>query len=47
MSYREGAIGYLDFIQAVKTAMDTELDYIDAYAKLLESKFNIEYYKNK
>lgn len=47
LSYREGAIGYLDFIQAVKTAMDTELDYIDAYAKLLESKFNIEYYKNK
>lgn len=47
LSYREGAIGYLDFIQAVKTAMDTELNYIDAYAKLLESKFNIEYYKNK
>jgi cobalt-zinc-cadmium resistance protein CzcA len=47
LSYKEGATGYLDFIQAVKTAMDTELSYVDAYEKLLESKFNIEYYKNK
>lgn len=47
LSYQKGATGYLDFIQAMKTAMDTELSYVDAYAKLLESKFNIEYYKSK
>lgn len=47
LSYREGAIGYLDFIQAVATAMQTELSYVEAYAKLLETKFNLEYYKSK
>lgn len=47
LSYREGQIGYLDFIQALKTTMDVEFSYIDAYQKLLETKFNIEYYQNK
>lgn len=47
LSYREGQIGYLDFIQALKTTMDVEFSYIDAYQKLLETKFNIEYYRNK
>ena len=47
LSYQEGATGYLDFIQAAQSAMDTELSYIDAYAKLLESKFNTEYYKTR
>lgn len=47
LSYQEGATGYLDFIQAAQSAMDTELSYIGAYAKLLESKFNTEYYKTR
>lgn len=47
LSYREGQIGYIDFIQALKTTMDVEFSYIDAYQKLLETKFNIEYYRNK
>lgn len=46
LSYREGQIGYLDFIQALKATMDVELSYIDAYHKLLETKINIEYYQN-
>lgn len=47
LSYREGQIGYLDFIQALKATMDVELSYIDAYHKLLETKLNIEYYRSK
>ncbi len=47
LSYREGQIGYLDFIQALKATMNVELNYIDAYHKLLETKLNIEYYRSK
>lgn len=47
LSYREGKIGYLDFIQALKATMDVELSYIDAYQKLLETKIYIEYYRSK
>lgn len=44
VSYREGSIGYLDFIQSVNDALTTEMNYVEAYTKLLESKYNLLYY---
>ena len=44
LSYQEGSIGYLDFIQAVNGALTTEMNYVEAYTKLLEAKYNLIYY---
>ena len=44
LSYREGSIGYLDLIQALTDAMNTEQSYIDAFAKLLDTKYKLLYY---
>lgn len=44
LSYKMGNIGYLDFIQAVNDAITTEKNYVEAYTKLLESKYNLLYY---
>jgi cobalt-zinc-cadmium resistance protein CzcA len=45
LSYREGAIGYLDFIQSMQSTLRTELDYLEAYGQLLETISNIRYYQ--
>lgn len=44
LSYQAGSIGYLDFIQAVNGALTTEMNYVEAYTKLLEAKYNLIYY---
>lgn len=44
VSYREGSIGYLDFIQALTDAMTTEQGYVDALAKQLDTKYKLLYY---
>ena len=44
VSYRAGSIGYLDFIQATSDALATEMGYVEAYAKLLETKYELLYY---
>ena len=44
VSYREGSIGYLDFIQSMNDALTTEMNYVDTYTRMLESKYNLIYY---
>ncbi len=44
LSYREGSIGYLDFIQSMNDALATEMNYVDTYTRMLESKYNLIYY---
>lgn len=44
LSYRAGSIGYLDFIQAVNDALTTEMSYVEAYTRMLESKYQLLYY---
>ena len=44
LSYREGSIGYLDFIQSMNDALTTEMNYVDTYTRMLESKYNLIYY---
>lgn len=43
-SYREGSIGYLDFIQIMNDALDTEKNYIDTYTRLLGTQYELLYY---
>ena len=44
LSYREGSIGYLDFIQSMNDALATEMNFVDTYTRMLESKYNLIYY---
>lgn len=44
LTYREGATGYLEFIQNLHEAVQTEIDYIDVYGRYLETKLNLKYY---
>lgn len=47
LAYREGASDYVGFIQNMKDATQTELDYWDAYAACLNARFNLLYYYNQ
>lgn len=44
VSYREGSIGYLDFIQIANDALTTEMNYVETYTNLLETKYNLLFY---
>ena len=46
VAYREGATDYVGFIQNMKDATQTELDYWNAYAACLNARFNLLYYYN-
>jgi cobalt-zinc-cadmium resistance protein CzcA len=44
LSYREGAIDYLEFLQHVKAAMRIEIQAWDALEAYLNSRFQLEYF---
>ena len=43
-SYKEGAIGYTDFIQNTKEASKVQLDYWAAYGEYMINRMNLLYY---
>ena len=43
-SYKEGAIGYTDFIQNMKEASKVQLDYWAAYGEYMINRMNLLYY---
>jgi len=46
VSYREGAIDYISFLQNVKDAIQIEFDYWNAYGNYLDSRFKVDYFIN-
>ena len=44
LSYREGAIDYLGFIQNMKDAVKIQLDYWDTYGEYITNRMNLLYY---
>ena len=43
-SYKEGAIGYIDFIQNMKDAAKVQLDYWTAYGEYMTNRMNMIYF---
>ncbi len=43
--YREGATGYLEFIQNMKDATQVQLDYWDCFGEYMKSRFKLEFIK--
>ena len=43
-SYKEGAIGYIDFIQNMKEAAKVQLDYWTVYGEYMTNRMNMIYY---
>ncbi len=44
LAYRQGAIGYIAFLQNVRDAMQLEFNAQEAFANYLEARFNLEYF---
>ncbi|NMM49956.1 CusA/CzcA family heavy metal efflux RND transporter [Marinigracilibium pacificum] len=47
LSYREGAIDYVAFLQNIQSAISIEIDAWNAYEMYMTSKFKVEYLLNK
>jgi cobalt-zinc-cadmium resistance protein CzcA len=47
LAYREGALDYTSFTQLISTAIETELDAIDAINNYLNAKFELAYFQNE
>ncbi|MCO6024916.1 TolC family protein [Prevotella cerevisiae] len=45
LTYKEQETNYLEFIQNMHDAVQIEMGYLDAYAKYLNTKLNLEYYQ--
>ncbi len=44
LAYRQGAIGYVAFLQNVRDAMQLEFNAQEAFASYLNARFNLEYF---